>query len=199
MAGFVTIETLKSMIYQAENAGVFLCGIDKNGQLTGLGKELNMIGRFDLSSEKFVVETTKKHRVRKPTTTTKGTTTAGTRVTGRYFFEFAGEKIFCSSNKQLLRKALIYLEERKPGTLELLQEVSPRSKRIVSKDKYKLFKAGRNDLAENNSEILIDDWWVGTNNSSQEVEAWIKRACEIAGFSFGSQFKIGLSRAGKFL
>ena len=186
MAAFVTTDRLRAMVSEAESLGVFLCGIEGSGQLTGLGKQLEKIGSFDLTTERFSrsrsIQDFKREHSSQP---------SSTRTTGKRFFEHDGEKVFCKSNKQLLKMGLIYLEEKFPGTLKELHKIRPRSKRIVSKNRYELFRKGRDDLAENNSEILIDDWWVGTNNSSQEVAAWLQRACDVAGVKFDSEFKIG--------
>lgn len=105
------------------------------------------------------------------------------RRTGRYSVTVKGEEIACSSLKDLLANGLKKIEEVRPGTLEELSSIKPRSKRIVARQPHLLFEQKR--LADRYAERLNEGWWYGTNNSEDETRTWLKRAAEIAELSWG--------------
>lgn len=114
-----------------------------------------------------------------------------TRRSGNYWLELNGHRVEHSSLKDLLSEGLRALEQTRPGTLEKLTRIKPRSKRIVARDPKHLFD--RSHLAKGCSEKLIDGWWFGTNNSADETNAWLERACSCSGFIWGEDFKTSLS------
>lgn len=112
------------------------------------------------------------------------------RRSGDYWFEINGQRVVCSSLKQLLSEGLSALEKCRPGTLEKLSYIKPRSRRIVARDPKLLFD--RTHLAKDFSERLMDGWWFGTNNSANETNSWLERACSCSGLSWGGDFKTSL-------
>ena len=112
----------------------------------------------------------------------------GVRRTGRYSVTVKEEEIHCTSLKELLANGLKMIEQVRPGTLERLSHKKPRSKRIVARDPKELFEQER--LAARFSELLIDGWWYGTNNSKNETRIWLKRAAELADLKWGAEIII---------
>ena len=74
-------------------------------------------------------------------------------------------------------------ERIRPGTLDDLTKIRPRSKRIVSRDPKQLFKDP--EMVGLFSEKLVDGWWFGINNSAAETLSWLRRGAEIAGLEWG--------------
>lgn len=116
-----------------------------------------------------------------------------TRRSGDYWFELNGHRFEQNSLKELLSEGLRALEQKRQGTLEKLSHIKPRSRRIVARDPKQLFE--REHLTKEYSEKLIDGWWFGTNNSANETEAWLVRACQCAGLTWGEDFKTSLNHA----
>jgi hypothetical protein len=112
------------------------------------------------------------------------------RVTGTYLFEIMNRTFECVSLKDLLAKALKEIERERPGTLDKLSTIQPRSKRIVARDPSLLFTS--KELSEEYSERLGSGWWFGTNNSAQETKSWLKRACNLAGLVWGKEFSTSI-------
>ena len=102
-------------------------------------------------------------------------------------------RVNCRSLKQLLSSGLRALDELRPGTLEKLYHLKPRSRRIVARHPQELFN--RDDLIEKYSEQLMHGWWYGTNNSANETEIWLRRACHCAGMAWRQDFITSLTRA----
>lgn len=113
-----------------------------------------------------------------------------TRRSGNYWFELQGKRSEFNSLGELLAEALRSLEIASHGTLEKLSSIKPKSKRIVARDKRMLFSAKH--LCDKFSEKLIPGWWYGTNNSKDETNAWLRRACDCAGFKWGVDFRSSL-------
>lgn len=112
------------------------------------------------------------------------------RRSGDYWFEINGSREECMSLKELLSGGLRALEQARPGTLEKLSNIKLRTRRIVARDRNELFD--RAHLTKEYSEKLTDGWWFGTNNSANETNAWLRRACSCAGLKWGEKFKTSL-------
>jgi len=110
------------------------------------------------------------------------------RRSGTYSIEVKDKRVECSSLKEGLATALREIEKIRPGTLEALSLIKPRSKRIVARNPSDLFD--QPELSEKYAEQLSDGWWYGTNNSAQETTAWLKRACQIAKLLWNSDVKV---------
>jgi hypothetical protein len=109
------------------------------------------------------------------------------RRSGSYWFEVLGTRSEVRSLRDLLRGSLLDIEKTKPGSLEKLSHIRPRSKRIVARDKKLLFASEA--MSDEFAEQLGGGWWYGTNNSAQETHAWLQRACVCAGLTWGVDFK----------
>ena len=112
------------------------------------------------------------------------------RRTGRYLLDIKGSTVVCRSLKEMLSEGLKALEQHQQGTLTKLSAIKPRSKRIVALDPALLFNKA--ELVEKYSEKLIDGWWYGTNNSTEETISWLRRASEIAGLEWGKDISTSL-------
>ena len=110
---------------------------------------------------------------------------------GEYWFELNGKRSEFHSLRDLLAGALRALEKVRPGTLEKLSHIKPRSRRIVARDPKDLFDKER--LAKEYAEKLTDGWFYGTNNSANETNTWLERACSCAGLKLGTEFKTSLA------
>jgi hypothetical protein len=102
-----------------------------------------------------------------------------------------GERLEAVSLRDLLGEGLRKIEAVRPGTLEKLSHIKPKSKRIVARDKRSLFDAEH--LSDEYGEPLMDGWWYGTNNSTQETGAWLERASSCAGLTWGKDARTNLS------
>ncbi|MCC6776428.1 MAG: hypothetical protein IT537_07290 [Hyphomicrobiales bacterium] len=109
---------------------------------------------------------------------------------GEYWFELMGKRVQFYSLRDLLAGGLRALEESRPGTLEKLSLIKPRSRRIVAHHPKDLFEKER--LAKEYAEKLSDGWYYGTNNSAHETNSWLERACSCAGLKWGTEFKTSL-------
>jgi len=114
-----------------------------------------------------------------------------TRRGGDYWYEIDGHRTNCTSLKELLSGGLLTLEHARPGTIEKLSHVKPRSRRIVAREPEGLFD--KRHLAKEYAERLMDGWWYGTNNSALETNTWLERACAFSGLKWGVDFKTNLT------
>lgn len=114
-----------------------------------------------------------------------------TRRSGDYWFEFKGRRTKYRSLKELLAEGLKAIEQSKPGTLEKLSHIKPRSRRIVAREPRQLFASDH--LIKDYAEKLMDGWWYGTNNSASETNAWLERACNCAGVTWNGDFKTSVT------
>lgn len=112
------------------------------------------------------------------------------RHSGRYLFELLGKTVECASLKDMLKKALVAMEDHKSGMLDELTKLRPRTKRIVARRAGDLFTDV--ELVKNFSDKLMDGWYYGTNNSASETKMWLKRACECAGLQWGKDFDVSI-------
>ncbi|MDP7100648.1 MAG: hypothetical protein QF503_05805 [Rhodospirillales bacterium] len=112
---------------------------------------------------------------------------AGHRRSGKYSIEIKGNMTECVSLKEVLAEGLKAFEIIRPGTLDELTKIMPRSKRIVSRDPKQLFK--NPEMVRMFSEKLVDGWWFGINNSAAETLTWLRRGADIAGLEWGKDGK----------
>jgi hypothetical protein len=110
------------------------------------------------------------------------------RKSGKYYLDFMGKIVDCDSLASTLAEGLKALEHHKPGTLNKLSGISPRSKRIVSRNRNDLFPTKKK--VDEFTEKLVDGWYFGTNNSNDETKRWLERACEVAGVSWGKDLSV---------
>ena len=113
------------------------------------------------------------------------------RRSGAHWFELLGKRSEFGSLRDLLRAGLLDIERARPGSLEKLSRIKPRSKRIVARNKKMLF--ANEEMADEYGAQLAEGWWYGTNNSSQETKAWLERACSCASLRWGVDFKTNVA------
>jgi hypothetical protein len=113
------------------------------------------------------------------------------RRSGEYWFELHGKRLVFGSLRELLGQSLRSIEAERPGTLEKLSHIKPKSKRIVAREKKLLFESEH--LSDNYGDELMAGWWYGINNSSEETSTWLERACGCAGLKWGKDFSTSLS------
>ena len=119
-----------------------------------------------------------------------GTVLRSRRRSGDYSLEIRGRRQNCGSLKELLAVSLTALEEAIPGTLDKLSRVKGRSRHIVAREPSLLFS--KRHLSEKYAEQLAPGWWYGTNNSAEQTQVWLKRACKLSGLKWGEDFQINL-------
>jgi hypothetical protein len=113
------------------------------------------------------------------------------RRSGEYWIEINGNRSEFGSLRELLGDGLRSIEASRPGTLEKLSHIKPGTKRIVARERKMLFDSEH--LCDEYGDQLIDGWWYGTNNSSQETYRWLERACDCAGLKWGKDLRTNLS------
>jgi hypothetical protein len=110
---------------------------------------------------------------------------------GEYWFELNAKRSEFHALRDLLAGGLRALEEARPGTLEKLSHIKPRSRHIVARDAKDLFD--KDHLAKHYAAKLCDGWYYGTNNSANETNTWLERACSCAGLKWGAEFNTSIT------
>jgi hypothetical protein len=110
------------------------------------------------------------------------------RQSGKYLVDVKGTTTVCHSLHEALAVGLRALEAQRPGSLERLSQVKPRTKRIVAREPSDLFDD--QDLVENYARELMPGWWYGANNSAAETRSWLQRGCELAQLTWGKDFTV---------
>jgi len=167
---------LISLIKQADPKGVMHARVVNQERLELGADPFNSSVAIDLANETL-------HSLGSPTAMPLTSVSTG-RVTGSYWYQLNGKQFGCTSLKALLLQSLTALDAADPHLLDKLSAVKKRTKRIVTKDKYELFDSKQ--LADKYAVQIQNGWWVGTNNSTQEVKAWLARAASLSpnvGFS----------------
>lgn len=101
------------------------------------------------------------------------------RSSGAYSTSIDGAMIEANSLKELLRRALLVLEKRRPGFLASLANYStPRGRRIVARSPEALY-ANSPHLA-GLAEKVDSEWWFDTNVSRNQVEGYMKTLAQMA-------------------
>lgn len=101
----------------------------------------------------------------------------GARRSGNHALVFQNSRFHAPSLKELLVRSLGLMERLRPGTLETLAAEKGRTKRVVARRPEDLYGAPRREAFA----VRLDEWWVATNNSSEEVRKYIRRAAFHAG------------------
>lgn len=92
----------------------------------------------------------------------------------------------------LLKWVLLKLHTKQSDLFDKLENIVPRSKRIVARRKEDLF-INKPELAKKHSWRIGDSHWMNTNNSSQETARWIERATDLCGFEMGLDVRLNLN------
>ena len=105
-------------------------------------------------------------------------------------FVLDGQSVEAASGKQTLILLLKRLHERDPGFLERFAlETKGRTRNLISRDRGNLYLAAAY-LKDTQSETLVENWWIGTNLSSEQIVKHVETACRLAGIEFGSQLTL---------
>lgn len=187
---YIQARKLVDLINSATSSGNMYVRVVSSNRLA-LGKDpMSPTVAIDLSKE-AVVPFSEQAAPVSVGPSSKGARERATRRSGNYWFELYDKRSEFNSLGELLAEALRSLEAASHGTLEKLSLIKPRSKRIVARDKRMLFAAEH--LSEEFAEELVPGWWYGTNNSTQETGAWLRRACDCAGLKWGVDFRSSLA------
>lgn len=185
---FISTTRLTSLLGNADPQRQLLVRVIDTATLSIETKSFHRVALINLAEETVVpVGNAKTDVMPKPTVPVA---TRASRRSGKYELKAFGKTIEAFSLKELLSSGLIEIEKARPGTLEKLSKLKPSTKRIVCKDPNDLFETP--GLAEKFGQQLLDGWWYGTNNSAQETDAWLQRACECAGLVWGKDIKTSL-------
>jgi hypothetical protein len=186
---FIQARKLVDLIQSATTSGDMYVRVLSTNRLA-LGKDpMSPTVAIDLSKE-AIVPISEKAAPTVVEPSPKVARDRATRRSGDYWFELHGKRSDFSSLREILSEALRSLELASPGALEKLSLIKPRSKRIVARDKRMLFEKAAQ--SEKYAEQLMSGWWYGTNNSAPETNAWLRRACDCAGFKWGLDFRTSL-------
>lgn len=110
------------------------------------------------------------------------------RVSGSFQFTYKGHRFEERSLKSAYKRILLVMQRDYPSFLAKLSEQETRARRIVARRPDALYKNSP-ELAEL-AEILIGDWWVDVNLSTEQVMARVRIACDVAGLKFGKDLII---------
>ena len=194
---FISASKLVALLNEADRGGKMNVRVLTTNKLALGVDPLNPDSVIDLSKE--VIRSIVKEHSLKPADSLKPLsnmpnhaqvirTPKNSRASGKYFIEVLDCRAECVSLKDILSNGLNLMEKSRPGTLEKLSKFTPRSKHIVSRDKYNLFQDAA--LVEKYSEKLNSEWWYGTNNSAPETKSWLERCAKISGLEWGKEVKL---------
>lgn len=106
----------------------------------------------------------------------------------RFRVVLLGEAYQVATARDVLVTALQRLQGLDPQVLPALSHKTGRTRRIVASTPAALYP-GRPDLAKH-SYRLEEDWWVGTNYSTRDIDRIVRLACSIAGLEFGADLVV---------
>jgi hypothetical protein len=109
---------------------------------------------------------------------------------GKYLVDIKGTTTVAHSLHEALGIGLRAFEAHRSGTLDRLEQIKPKTKRIVARNRRDLFEDP--DLVENYARQLMPGWWYGINNSNAETSQWLRRGCELAGLTWDKDFSVSL-------
>jgi hypothetical protein len=191
---FISSAKLVELVQRADPSGQMQVRIvDTNSLVLGTDP-FNPTTSVSFSSEAvhpLTVARSEPPPVNQPTASTTPVTRARrSRRSYMYLLDFRGKTTECRSLPELLAEGLKAIEGYRPGTLDKLSEMKPRTKRIVARNASLLFE--QKALAEKYSEPLGNGWWFGTNNSANETQMWLQRAAQIAGLVWNKEISTSL-------
>ena len=171
MAQIAAARTLSSELQRALVGEPTMMAWIDDGRFV-IGDYPNVTSTFDFGVERFVRSRPTIKEAPKKQTPFVG------RYTGSVFLTILGDKHRFISRKALLVGALRMIEAARPGTLKELAKYKPRTKRIVAHKPELLYE--NSALAERYSMELMPGWSVATNNSTAEIDRYIRKAAELA-------------------
>jgi hypothetical protein len=167
----IPTQTLISLIKQADPKGQMHLKVVNQERLELGADPFSSSVAIDLANETL-------HSLGNGTPAPIATPVSAGRVTGSYWYQLDGKQFGCASVKALLLQSLAALAAADPHLMDKLSAVKKRTKRIVAKDKYDLFDSKH--LADEYAVQMQNGWWVGTNNSTQEVKSWLALAASLS-------------------
>lgn len=196
---FILASKLSELMQSANKGGEMYVRVVSRNRLALGVDPMNPTILIDLSKEKVGPYNEFKQQVAPqlreeadPQPQAQATAIRASRRSGEYWIELHGKRLEFGSLRELLGAALRAIEATHPGTLEKLAHIKPKSKRIVARDKKMLFDSEH--LCDEYADHLMNGWWYGTNNSAQETNTWLERACDCAGLRWGRDFRSNLSK-----
>jgi hypothetical protein len=188
---FISASKLVELVQSANKGGEMYVRVVSGNRLALGNDPMNPTISIDLSKEAVGPYKKDQKAQAAEESQPQGNGVRATRRSGEYWIELHGKRTEFGSLRELLGQGLRSIEAARPGTLEKLSHIKPKSKRIVAHDKKMLFESEH--LAKEFGQQLMNGWWYGINNSSQETSIWLERACECAGLKWGKEFRTNLS------
>jgi hypothetical protein len=185
---FMPASKLAELLQTANKGGEMYVRVASGNRLALGADPMNPTLSIDLSKEAIAPYNESKTKEDQLPPTAASIAKAS-RKSGDHWIELKGKRLECGSLRELLGHGLRSLEAERPGTLDKLSHIKPRSKRIVARERKALFDAEHPD---EHSDQLVNGWWYGTNNSAQETNAWLERACNCAGLTWGKDLRTSL-------
>jgi len=108
------------------------------------------------------------------------------RRTGSFSFTFMGEEFTESSLKEAYQSCLLRIGELDSGFFDRLARAKTKSRRIIAKNPEDLYLR-KPHLARKFAQRLDGPWWYDSNLSRQQCELRLRKACDIAGLTFGGK------------
>lgn len=102
------------------------------------------------------------------------------RSSGAYSVVLGGRPIEANTLKELLRRSMLYLARVRPRFLETVAtHATRRGRRLIARTPEALYPSSPHlaGLAEK----VDGQWWYDTNVNRQQVQAYIRALCEMAG------------------
>ncbi|WP_372619571.1 hypothetical protein [Falsiroseomonas sp.] len=192
MAALIPTPKLRDLLGQADPTGAMNARLVSSTRI-GIAAGLEAPKIFiDLPTETLVRATTGEEQAQYVTLTETAPTEAprSARRSGHFTVRVLDKQATETSLKSALQKILRLIEEVRPGTLQKLAASKGRTKRIVARNRQDLFKDPK--LAAKFATPLMDGWWVGTNNSTKEVENWVRLACNHAGLEWQREVSLAV-------
>jgi len=144
---------------------------------------------FDESENQILRRVLKLDKPMSPIPTGKSRRKGLSRRTGTYRISVHQDEIVESSLKDAYKSALRMLAESDPGFLERLAEHKTSARRIVARTPADLYLKTP-DLAAQFAERLVDDYWLDTNLSQQQIISRLRTAARVAKCQFGRDVAI---------
>jgi hypothetical protein len=197
---FVSISKLIDLLNNADPRKSMYLRVLSSTRLAVGADPLNPSVVIDLAKEKIAPFAEEPLKAPEPALAANGGSTAkpddvagwrSSRRGGEYWFELNGKRSEFHALRDLLAGGLRALEEARPGTLEKLSHIKPRSRHIVARDAKDLFD--KDHLAKHYAAKLCDGWYYGTNNSANETNTWLERASSCAGLKWCAEFKTSIT------
>jgi hypothetical protein len=178
---YVSTERLAQALQGAPSACVL---VDPAGRLVCGESPLTPKLWFDFEAERFMpLADDDQHG---QTATVTESSDQG-RTTGVYRVRIRNQERAYKSLKALLRDTVLRFADEDPEFLQRLETQKPYTRRLVSRDKSRLFDSAH--LAKDFSEKLTEGWWINTNNSAAQTRSWLIVIANVARLTWGREME----------